>query len=158
MNDQRISVPEADRFPVPLREFGLFGRVPTAVGVDPADVVLAVSCAKRPDPVGGDDELFGADGRKETAGKAERSGAPDASFGCGFNVLNERLAVFRRQQRSDVTRGILSAGCCAWTRPLNVRSKEHSTNPVSFPFTFSCPIYLPIVTRLFSLNHLVRPR
>src|SRR5262245_2895369 len=59
--------------------------------------------------------------------------------------------------RVIITRGILSAGCCAWTGPLNVRSKEHSVNPVSFPFMFSsCNITRRFSTRPFSLNNLVR--
>src|SRR5262245_9317500 len=59
--------------------------------------------------------------------------------------------------RVIITRGILSADCCAWTGSLNVRSKAHSANPVNFPFMFSSgDITRRFSTRPFSLNYLVR--
>src|SRR2546423_182455 len=94
---------------MPFREFSFFGGVPTAIGVNPPNIVLAVAGTQSPDSCRRDNELFGTACREETAGQAEGTRSPDASFGSRLDVLNKVLTILRCEQAGDITCRILSA-------------------------------------------------
>src|SRR4030095_10281266 len=86
---------------MPLRDLCVLRRVSAAFLIDPAYVVLSVTCGQRPHSIRGDDELFCLERRKEPAWQTECSSAPCAALGSRLHFLNKALPVLRCQHRGD---------------------------------------------------------